>query len=224
MGESAIAACQRFPQVGNGLRRQAEHQVQVDILKSRFTRDFHRSDHLLPIMDPADEPQKTRLPGLRAQRQPVDARFAERLRKGRRERSRVAFAGDLGALFDWECFKQRVQDACYLELVEQRGRAPAQEDRIGLRDAPFLRRAALSPGQRHPHSAGYPPRAPRTRQSRNTRTCLRKTARARKGRSAEAKVGAYKTEFTSVDVTGPWAFASAENGWPVGPKGRLVEK
>ena len=38
-------------------------------------------------------------------------------------------------------------------------------------------------------------------QSRNTRTCLRKRAHARKARSADAKVHACYTEFTSVDVT-----------------------
>ena len=138
---------------------------------------------------------------LRAQGQPVNTRFAQRLRKGRRECSRVAFAGDLGARFNWECFKQSIQDACCLELVEKRGRAPAEEDRIRFRDAPFPRRAVLSPGQRHPHSAGYPPRAPRTMQSRNTRTCLRKRARARKARSIDPNVQAYNSEFTSVDAT-----------------------
>jgi len=57
---------QRFPYIRNGLRRQAEHQVQVDIVKSRFTRNVYGSDHLLPIMNPAQEAQETRLPCLRA--------------------------------------------------------------------------------------------------------------------------------------------------------------
>ena len=203
---------QRFPHIRNGLRRQAEHQVQVDIIKSRFTRNFYGSDHFLPIMDPADEPQETRLPCLRTDGQPVNTRFAQRLRKGRRECSRVAFAGDLGTLFNWECFKQGIQDACYLELVQKRGRAPAQENRIRFRDAPFLRRAVLSPGQRHPHSAGYPPRAPRTMQSRNTRTCLRKRARARKARSADAKIHACYTEFTSPTSSCPTSLLLGK--WP----------
>jgi hypothetical protein len=85
---------------------QAEHQVQVDIVISRLTRNFYGGNHLLPIMDPAEEAQKTRLLCLRADGQPVDARSAQRLCKGRRECSRVAFAGDLGARFDWECFRQ----------------------------------------------------------------------------------------------------------------------
>ena len=50
-------------------------------------------------------------------------RFAERLRKGRRECSRVAFAGDFGARFNWECFDESIHDACYLELIQKRGRA-----------------------------------------------------------------------------------------------------
>ena len=67
MGRQRHRGLQRFPQVRNGLRRQAEHQVQVDIIESRLPRNFHGSDHLLPIMDPAEEPQKTRLLGLRRQ-------------------------------------------------------------------------------------------------------------------------------------------------------------
>ena len=81
MGRERNRGLQRFPHIRNGLRRQAEHQVQVDIIKSRFTRNFYGSDHLLPIMDPADETQKTRLPCLRAEGQPVNARFAQRLRQ-----------------------------------------------------------------------------------------------------------------------------------------------
>ena len=126
--------------------------------------DFHGSDHLLPIMDPAKETQETSLPCLRAQGQPVNARFAQCLRKGRRERSSrnsplplgegqgvravggsatnpqcsgVAFAGDLGTLFNGKCFK-RAHAGCELSGTRLEARACRRPGRpYPLSDVPF---------------------------------------------------------------------------------------
>ena len=132
-GREGHGGRQRFPKVEDGLRRQAEHQVEVDIVESRLAGDVYGGDHFLPIMDPAEEPQETGLACLRTQGQAVDACLAQGLGKGSSEGSGVAFAGDLGVRFNGESLIQSIQDMCYLEFIEKRGCAPAQEDGVRCR-------------------------------------------------------------------------------------------
>lgn len=64
-GRKLQGGLERFPHVGNGLRRQAEHQVEVDVVEAGFAGDSHGSNDVLPIVDPADCLQQPRLRGLR---------------------------------------------------------------------------------------------------------------------------------------------------------------
>ena len=115
------------------------------IVKSRLTGNFYGSDHLLPIMDTAEERKRLACLACAAMDSRLTPALRERLRKGRRECSRVAFAGDFGGLFHGECFEQRVQDACCLGLVQQRGMPPPRKI-VSACGCPVSCLAVLFPG------------------------------------------------------------------------------
>ena len=124
--------------------------------------------------------------GLCAHRQPVDTRFVQRFCQGHRECSRVAFAGDLGTA----SIGNASRSASTMRVAWNSSRSegvPPPRKIVSALGCPVAAPRVLSRGSRHPHRAGCPPRARRMMQSRNTRTCLRKRARARKARSADAK-------------------------------------
>ena len=136
------SATPAFPHVRHGLRRQAEHQVQVEIIKARFGAIPTAA---ITLSQSCNLPRSCkRFPwlALAAPSRPGSRPPCERCCKGRCEGFRVAFASDLLRLFDQECCKQRLQDASYLGLVQKRGRAPSEKDRIRSRMPRF--RAATS--------------------------------------------------------------------------------
>lgn len=121
------------------LSRKSEHEVNVQVRKTRLTGKPYRPGNLIRRMDPSKPEQIVALETLRPQAEPVEARLTHGLKLGHVNRAGVGFTGDLRTGYRRMHFHDRFQDGRELLGGEVSGRAPAKED--GLRCAAGMGRA-----------------------------------------------------------------------------------
>ena len=112
------------------LPRQAEHQIQVQVVKARRPRHGDGRLRLLARVDAPDISQKPVVKALHPQRQPVDARRPVAFQIFPRQRAGVALHRDFRVRRQRKAASERIQHAPDLRAGHQRGRSPAEKHRL----------------------------------------------------------------------------------------------
>ena len=133
LGPQIQGGVQGFPHVLRGLARQAQHQIQVQVVDPRRPGEGSRLAHARQVVNAAQGPQQFRLGGLHAHGQAVAAALPQRPGKLRRQRARIALHRPFGVGRDGKALPQRPGDAPIQRRRQQRGRAPAEKHRVRRR-------------------------------------------------------------------------------------------
>ena len=123
-------AVQRIGPHGHRLPGDAQHQVDIEIIKASPAGKPHRLLHLGPGVLAVQEFQLLRVSTLRAQGKPVDAAVSKSCQKARGEGARVGLAADLGVPCQEKIPVQGIKYPGHLLGLQKAGRAPADKDRV----------------------------------------------------------------------------------------------